>query len=368
MPNLRQPWRAPRSGGRILTALAVVTSLVVASAIVLATTSRQTPLAARGTPLPLPSTPSPTAPAATPSPPAAAPAYGLPPATTLTSAGSNEVVALTSAAAAISSQGMAWVQIPVPSGASGLVVDHADADIFAAGGAKVQTTSDGGKHWAATAAEPAATGPFVPLLISPWDSRVLFVSHQSQVAVTTDGGSTWQNVAVPPAGQPVMTSGNTAGTFFVGTGSSTYQLTDNGAHVNTRPQLPGGVTATELSVGRYLLLAYCSDRHLFILKGTRWTPAPIAAAGPLAVDGTDLWAAVTPSGGTTTPAIEESSDGGVTWQARPGLPAGEAVVSLALSGDGHTVYALTNIGNVYEAQKGIWYLLSTDLQLASPPA
>ena len=65
---------------------------------------------------------------------------------------------------------------------------------------------------------------------------------------------------------------------------------------------------------------------------------------------------------------EESSDGGVTWQARPGLPAGVVVLSLTLSADGHTIYALTSAGEVYEAQKGVWYLLSSGLQLAAPAA
>jgi hypothetical protein len=166
----------------------------------------------------------------------------------------------------------------------------------------------------------------------------------------------------------VMATGNAPGTFFVLVGGSAYQLTGDGSTVNTRPALPAGLDPTSLTVGQYLLVACCADRELLILKGTRWAAAPITASGPLAVDGTDLWAAVPAPGGGASEAVEESSDGGVTWQARPGLPAGVVVLSLALSADGHTIYALTSAGEVYEAQNGIWYLLSDGLQLTSPPA
>ncbi len=273
-------------------------------------------------------------------------------------------MALTSTGAAMSILGTAWVQIPVPRGASGLIVDRANAGALAAGGASVQTTTDGGKHWAATPTQPAATGPFVPLVISPWDPHVLFVSAGGQVAVTTDGGSTWQNVGVPPGGQPVMAIGNAPGTFFVGAGGNVYQLVDNGAQVNPRPPLPAGASVTSLAIGQFLVVAGCSSGQTLVLKGTKWTTPPVTGAGPFAVHGLDIWAASPTSGGTAAPAVLESSDGGVTWQARPGLPAGEAVLSVALSGDGHTVYVLTNLGNVYESQNGVWYLLSTGAQVA----
>lgn len=364
MRDFWRPWRAPRWGGRILVAIAVIASLVAASVSVLASSPRQAPLTSSGTPLPLPSS----APASTPGPQAVTPSTGLPSPTILSPVGADELVALTSTSAAVSSRGGAWVQIPVPSGVSGLVADPVDAKSFAAGGVNVQTTSDGGKHWAATHAQPSTTGPFVPLLISPWDSRVLFVSHQDRIAVTTDAGSTWHDVAVPAGAQPVMTSGNTAGTFFVAVGGNTYQLFDDGAKVSPEPSLPGGAVATSLGAGPALLVAWCSNDHVYTLKGARWTPAPITAAIPVVVDGSDLWAVVPVSGANGPDAVEESSDGGASWQARPGLPAGEGVRSLARSADGHTVYALDSIGEVYESRNGIWYLLSTGLQFVSPPA
>lgn len=360
MTDLRRPWRALPWGGRVLAALAVVTSLVAAVVSVVASGSFQAPLVSTGTPVPVPSTTAATA----PRPQSVTPTTGLPAATTLTSVGTNELVALTSTGAAVSSQGRVWVQVPMPPGVSALVVDRADADRLAAGGNRVQTTIDGGRHWTATPAQPVGPGPFVPLLISPWDSRVLFVAHQGQVAVTVDGGSTWHDVEVPVGGQPVMSSGNTAGTFFLAAGSNMYQLTGDGAKVNPRPPLPGGAVATSLAVGRYLLVSSTSSGHLFILKGATWTSAPLTAAGPVAVDGTDVWAVVPAFGANAPEAVEESSDGGTTWQARPGLPAGEGVRSLALSSDARTAYALDSIGDVYESLNRTWYLLSSGLQLS----
>lgn len=369
MTHLRRPWNAPRWGAHVLAAVAVVVSLAVALAVVLVPGAAPPGLTARGAPLPIPPTPTPSAaPTAPPVPQAAAPASGTPSPITLASVGPTQLVALDATAASSSTLGRAWVPFRVPSGVSGLVVDRANGDMLLAGGAEVQTTSDGGAHWTATRAQPAATGPYAPLMISPWDSKVLFVAHQGQVAVTTDGGATWTPVGVPAGGTPVMASGLTSGTFFVAAGGTVAQLVNNGAQVNHRPALPAGVTATSLSAGQFLLVACCSSGHLLILKGTKWNPTPITAAGPLAVNGTDLWAAVPATGASAPEAVEESSDGGTTWQARPGLPAGLSVLSLALSGDGHTVYALTSAGQVWEAQRGIWYLLSQGLQLGPPPS
>lgn len=364
MTHRRQRWGTRKWGGIGLAALAVIASLVAASALGL-TTPRTSHLVAHGTPLPLPSLAPPSPPpSATPVPSAAGSAPAGP--TTLMSVGPNEIAAFDSTAAATSTLGGTWLPIPVPSGASGLVVDRGDPDFLAVGGSKVQMTGDGGRHWAATHTQPAAAGPFVPLLISPWDSRVLFVSHGGQVAVTTDGGAAWHDVGVPK-GQPVMATGNSPGTFFVLVGGNAFQLVDNGAHVNDRPPLPKGVTTTSLAVGLFRLVVCCSGHHPLILQGTKWSEAPITAVGPMAVLGTDIWAATPATGANAPEAVEESSDGGKTWQLRPGLPAGSYVLSLTLSGDGRTVYALTSGGQVYEAQKGLWYLLSTGLQLGAPP-
>lgn len=381
---MRYPWQR-RSGRRwsrhAWAVVAVVVALVAVSVTVLGLSQSRAGLVARGTPLPGPSSPA-TPPPATPQ--ATAPVSTLREATTITLEGKNQVVVVTSTAAALNDQGRGWVQIPVPSGASGVIIDHADANVLAAGGSTVQTTSDGGRHWAATPRQPPGGGPFLPLLISPWDPSVLFVSHRDQLAVTLNDGTTWRDIEVPrvvhlprqPAepspspklgAPPVMTSGSSAGTFFLSAQGRNFELTGNGGQVETKPQLPRGIIATALAVGQNLLVARCSNRRLLILRGNSWTEAPITSAGPFAIEGTDLWAVVPASGANGPEAVEESSDGGATWKARPGLPLGSKVIALTLSGDDKTTYALTSRGDVYEAKKDIWYQMSTGFRSATSP-
>lgn len=329
--------------------------------------SQSSHLTATGTPLPVPSPP---ASAAAPTPAAESPAPGLTPSfTTLAAVGSGELAALWSTGAAITDHGSAWYQIPVPQGISGIVVNADDPNQFLAGGPRLEVTSDAGQHWTATAAQPAPAGPFVPLLISPSDPSVLFASHQNQLAVSTDGGSSWRNVAIPALAPPVIAPASTGGDFFVAVGDRTFELTGNGAQVTPEPQIPQGFTVTALQAGGGRLVAR-ADRRIYVLTGGGWNTTTITAVGPMAVGGTDIWAVV-PGPGNPEPGsapsqmVEVSTDAGVTWQARPGIPGGVTIVALELSADGGTAYALTSGGEVYVAVHDGWDLFTTGLQLAS---
>ncbi len=119
-----------------------------------------------------------------------------------------------------------------------------------AGLATVETTSDGGVRWQATAASPPVSTPDALVLdaVTPEDMWLLYgggYSGQSAIAATTDGGASWRVVFTAPRTPPPLSVTYATPRVAYGFGTSRFSLKfersdDGGRSWRAVGQLPKG--------------------------------------------------------------------------------------------------------------------------------
>jgi hypothetical protein len=163
-------------------------------------------------------------------------------------------------------------------------------------------------------------------------------------------------------------AGPVVGEFFLGNGSRVFQLIDNGQRIVEEPSLPAGVAVVELAAvagDQVGLFARGSNRALYLLQGSAWSPVSGGLGGPIAAGANGLLVTGDGGGKLGSPgAVSYSADGGATWRSGSGLPYDQSVEALAGQPSSTTIYAYCYGGDVYESTDGgrDWTLLSRALR------
>jgi photosystem II stability/assembly factor-like uncharacterized protein len=227
--------------------------------------------------------------------------------------------------------GRTWTAVVLPAGAGGLAVDPSDAGHRITGGNGVQVTTDGGKNWSAPKARPPGTAPYQPLAINGGDPAVWFFAAGGHVIRTRDAGISWRQlpvISISTAPVMVVLGGDR---FLVGSGSTVYQLSDNGNTIQQYEPLPGDAQVRELAIlgGDFdsPVLARAGDGNVYIHRHNGWTPVP-DVGGPVAAKGTSGWVGNGGSKLGSAAAIVFTSDAGASWKEATGLPADETVEAI----------------------------------------
>lgn len=323
-----------------------------------------------GTPLPV--TPSPSA-SASPSPPTVTEPGVLGTGGHLIAAGSAAFAATGfNIAAASADSGKTWTTMRPPAKASGVAIDPNDPLHGITGGTSIQVTLDGGVTWKPVQTAAPGVGPYQPFQISPFQGSIWFLIHGGKLLRTRDGGLTWlELVGLPSLAAPVMVAGPVYGQFYLASGSSVFELIDNGQQIVAQPSLPAGVLVAELAaVGgtESTLYARGSDNGLYLLKGGIWSASTGTRGGPIAAGSNGIL--VVGNGGAklgSPGAVAYSTDGGSTWREASGLPYDQSVEALAGQPTSTTLVAYCYGGDIYMSADGgaTWTLLTRALRAST---
>jgi photosystem II stability/assembly factor-like uncharacterized protein len=286
----------------------------------------------------------------------------------LTAAGSASLAAAgVSAAAATADGGKTWSVLRPPAKASGVAIDPGNPAHGVVGGSSIQVTVDGGANWKLTQTSPPGPAPYQPIQVSPFDSAVWFFVHGGKLLRTRDGGLTWHDIgALPALGAPVLAAGQVFGQFYLTSGSSVFELIDNGQQVTALPSLPSSSTVTELAVvgGTDWILFARSANGSYLLKGGAWSALTSGAGGPIAAGNGIIM--VGNGGGQLGAAgvVSYSADGGATWHQGFGLPYDQTVEALAGQPASFNFFAYCYGGDVYASTDGgaTWTVMSRALR------
>jgi photosystem II stability/assembly factor-like uncharacterized protein len=356
------PMRWAKLAALPLAAILIGVAIAVASSPASVTGSRRTvwtPPASNPTPGP------------TPSPPTVTESGVLGKAAVLEALGSS-LVAAGPGIEAGSTDGKNWTTLVAPSGATSIVMDLGNPLHGIAGGASVQSTTDGGKTWTSAKARPPGSGPYQVIRISPFDNEVWFLLHQNKLLRTRDGSASWRELAgLPSLIAPVLVPGHVSNEFFLASGGRVFELVDNGQQIVEQPPLPSGIAVTELAAvggGLSLLLARGSDHGLYLLKGSTWSRLSGGLGGPIAAGANDTL--VVGDGGArlgSPGSASYSTDEGATCRPGGGLPSDQSVEAIAGQPASTTFYAYCYGGDVYASTDAgrTWNLLSGALRSRS---
>jgi hypothetical protein len=272
--------------------------------------------------------------------------------------------------------GKTWASLPPPANASGIAVDPANPRHAITGGTTIRVTTNGGGSWKSTQTSPPGAGPYQPLQLSPFDSKVWFVIHRQRLFRTRDGAVTWREMtSLPTLSAPVMVPSKVSGQFFLTSGNRVFQLVDNGGSQGQQilelAALPRGVKVAELAVLPSFplsLLARVGPGSAYLLKGNTWSVAGVGLGGPVAV--ADNGNLLVGNGGAklrSPGAISYSTDAGATWSRATGLPSDQSVEAIAAQPNSTTLYAYCYGGDIYASTDSghAWTLLSKALRTTS---
>jgi len=288
----------------------------------------------------------------------------------LMTAGTQSVVGRTANRAAGSADGgKTWVTVAPPANGSGVAVDPANPQRGIAGGNSVQVTTNGGSTWKPIQVPPPPTGPYVPVLISPFDGNVWFFLHGGKLLRTRDSAQTWRDIpGLPALSAPLLVAGPVFGQFYLASGGSVFSLIDNGQQVTAQPSLPVGDSVTDLAApggNQFTLFARASTGATYLLKGDTWSTVTGAPGGPIAAGANGVLFVGDGGGKLGSPGIVASSvDGGSTWRQANGLPYDQSVEALAGQPGSAIFVAYCYGGDVYASADGgrAWRLLTRALR------
>jgi photosystem II stability/assembly factor-like uncharacterized protein len=290
-------------------------------------------------------------------------------------AGTQSIVGKTFTRAAGSADGgKTWVSVVPPAVTSGVAIDPANPQRGIAGGSSIQVTTNGGSTWKPVQVPPPPTGPYEPVLISPFDGNVWFFVHGGKLLRTRDGAQTWRDIPVPgltTLSFPQLVAGQVFGQFYLASGGSVFSLIDNGQDVVAQPSLPAGESVTDLAApggNGSTLFARGSTGAAYLLKGGTWLPVTGAPRGPIAAGANGILVVGDGGGKLGSPGVVASSaDGGSTWRQASGLPYDQSVEALAGQPTTVTFVAYCYGGDVYISANGgrDWTLLSRALRTTS---
>jgi photosystem II stability/assembly factor-like uncharacterized protein len=290
----------------------------------------------------------------------------------LVTAGAQALAGMTPNRAVGSADAKTWSTLVPPPNASGIAMDPANPQRGITGGAAIRFTTDGGATWKTVVAPPPGGGPFQVLGVSPFDSKVWVVVHQSKLLMTRDASATWRDIPKLPAlSNAILAAGPIIGEFFLGSGNRVFDLIDNAQQVNELPALPTGLSVTALAAtgsASASLVARASDGKLYLLGGTQWVAASGAPSGTLAAGGRGTILIGDGGAKLGSPGwIKYSFDAGATWHQAAGLPYDQSVEAIAGQPDSSIFFAYCYGGDVYTSTDGgrSWSLYTRALRATS---
>jgi photosystem II stability/assembly factor-like uncharacterized protein len=259
-----------------------------------------------------------------------------------------------------------------PANASGVAVDPANPQRGIAGGSLIQVTTNGGSSWKPVQVPTPPTGPYAPVLVSPFDGNVWFFVHGGKLLRTRDAGQTWRDIpGLPALTAPVLVAGQVFGEFYLASGGSIFALIDNGQQIAAQPSLPAGESVTDLAAPGgtgSTLFARGASGATYLLKGGIWSVVTGAPGGPIAAGANGVLVVGDGGGKLGSPGIVASSaDGGATWRQASGLPYDQSVEALAGQPGSAIFVAYCYGGDVYASADGgrAWSLLTRALRTTS---
>lgn len=189
----------------------------------------------------------------------------------------------------------------------------------------VYKTTDRGAHWTKTGfpdvfmdANGTSRADGQRMAIDPNDPNTVFAGTQKDgLWVTRDGGATWQKVSAIP----VLATNNDAGlsgitiqgnTVYVGTdGGGVYRSDDKGVTWTRTSGGPTDIAHAAIAPNGNLFVTDATDQSVWKYANGIWTHTSVTQAHAIAIDPFNANHIVVSTAGGS---LQQSTDGGVTWQ------------------------------------------------------